>query len=133
VKCEERPFQVGKKVLLHSRGAGRWFPIEKHTVMRISRNGSVFVDGLENVPLKQDGQELEPGAFRFRFYIEIPLDKPRRNGKHRSTKKPQTRQASAKRPPQTTKKAGKRERDVTKRVVAKKPKAQRTRNVRGAR
>jgi hypothetical protein len=68
----EAKFKLGTKVILHSTGAGRIWPPEKQKVIRVARNGHVFVSGAESVPFKQNGEEALPGAFRFRFRIELP-------------------------------------------------------------
>ena len=79
-------YKVGDKVLLHSRGAGIWFPIEQRTVTSV-KAGVVHIDDPDKVPFKLDGQELEPGVFRFRFYIEHV---PTKKGKPCSTQKKKT-------------------------------------------
>ena len=73
---------VGDKVILHSRGpVVGWLPLEDHTVVKVGPKG-IFVDGLENVGFKSNGQEVEPGAVHFRFYIEhAPEKKGRKRGK----------------------------------------------------
>lgn len=68
-------FSKGTKILLHSYGVGQWFPIEEHEVSKVGRDGTVYIEGLDKVPFKQNGQEKEPGAFRFRFYIEMAKEK----------------------------------------------------------
>ena len=89
VAAKEAPFKLGTKVVLFSRGAGKDWPPERQEVIRVARNGNVFVSGAENVPFLQNGEEAQPGAFHFRFHIELPKKRKKKktNGAKRTKPK----------------------------------------------
>lgn len=52
---------------------------EIHTVTKVTRKGIVYVDGVENVGFTQEGEEVEPGAFRFKFAIHpLTVEEPKK-------------------------------------------------------